>query len=67
VSRVKLPETATTELARRYLARAQTEAALVSYLRGLCDALGVDPARYDSFDDEKGELVLKPRSPGRGR
>ena len=48
------------ELRTLYQLRAAAETNLVLYLSGILDALGVDRDRFLAFDDETGELLLRP-------
>lgn len=54
------PKAATT-LRDLYQQQAAATAATGRYLAGVCDALGIDPARLSGFDDATGELILDGR------
>lgn len=54
-----LPDAVRRELRDRELQRHLAELAHTAYLAGVLDALEIDRERYESFDDETGELTLR--------
>lgn len=58
MSRVPISDAARIELQARYRVRHEAELNLASYLRGLVDALSIDPATLEGFDDVAGELLI---------